>query len=146
MEPFVFQLQPDLPDSTKQRAPRTPQERSLEISRIAPRIMVLIDEHRRAAQSMNIILDTDGIAQVLESLREHARKGDPQPAVGARDEVHAYVLTRLFEELSEEPSNILFTTRTGPDSVRYDAMEADFWIECLNEIEKRVRKSTKYKK
>jgi hypothetical protein len=146
MEPFVYQSQPDLPDSTKQRAPRTPQERSLEVSRIVPRLMVLIEEHRRAAQSMKITLDFEGVAQVIESLRQHARKGDPQPAAGAPDEVHAYVLTRLFEELSEEPSNILFTTRTGEDSVRYDAMEVDFWIECLNEIEKRLRKSTKYKK
>jgi hypothetical protein len=144
MNPFVYQNLPDLPDSTKQRAPRTPQERSLEVSRIAPRLMLLMDEHRRAAQSMNIILDRDSILHVIESLREHARQGDPQPAATARDEVHAYVLTRLFDELSEEPSNILFTTQTSPDTVRYDAMEAAFWIECLNELEKRVRKSAKY--
>ena len=27
-------------------------------------------------------------------------------------------LTRLFEELVEEPSNILFTTITGPETTR----------------------------
>ena len=35
-----------------------------------------------------------------------------------------------------EPSNVLFTTRTGPDSIRYDAMEPDFWIECLDLMER----------
>lgn len=42
---------------------------------------------------------------------------------GARDEIHAHVLDRFFEELVGEPSNVLFTARTGPDSIRYDAMD-----------------------
>lgn len=139
MEPFVYQIQPDLPDSPKQRAPIRHEERVAEIARIIPRLLALVEEHRRAAACMNVILDRGDFSIVIEALREHARKGDPQPAGGARDEVHSYVLTRLFEELSEEPSNILFTTRTSPDSTRYDAMDAAFWIECLNELEKRIR-------
>lgn len=146
MEPFVYQGLPELPESAKQRAPRTPQERQLEISRIIPRLVALIDEHRRAAASMNIILSQQDMQCVIEALKEHARNGHPQPASTARDEVHAYVLHRLFEELSEEPSNILFTTKTSPDTVRYDAMESAFWMECLNELEKRLRNSTKFKK
>jgi alpha-galactosidase len=48
---------------------------------------------------------------------------------------HTHVLTRLFEELVEEPSNILFTTTTGPETTRYDAMDATFWLECLDLME-----------
>ena len=51
------------------------------------------------------------------------------------DEIHGYCLNRLFDELVEEPSNILFTTKTGPDTIRYDAMNASFWIECLDLME-----------
>ena len=51
------------------------------------------------------------------------------------DEIHGYCLNRLFDELVEEPSNILFTTKTGPDTMRYDAMNAAFWIECLDLME-----------
>ena len=50
--------------------------------------------------------------------------------------IHAHVLTRLFEELVEEPSNILFTTVTGPETTRYDAMNPSFWLECLDLMEK----------
>ena len=50
------------------------------------------------------------------------------------DEIHA--LTRLFEELVEEPSNILFTTITGPETTRYDGMDTALWLECLDAIEK----------
>ena len=59
----------------------------------------------------------------------------PDQVGGARDEIHGYCLNRLFDELVEEPSNILFTTKTGPDSIRYDAMNAKFWLECLDLME-----------
>ena len=59
----------------------------------------------------------DELRSVLKSLRDHASGGAGLPVSGARDEIHGYCLNRLFEELVEEPSNILFTTNTRPDSV-----------------------------
>ncbi|MEM9408389.1 MAG: hypothetical protein AAGA81_20310, partial [Acidobacteriota bacterium] len=69
------------------------------------------------------------------ALREHAKNRPGIPVPGARDEIHSYCLDRLFEELVEEPSNILFTTVTGPETTRYDSMNAGFWIECLDLME-----------
>ena len=73
--------------------------------------------------------------RVISALRDHARGGKGSPVPGSRDEIHGYCLNRLFDEFVEEPSNILFTTKTGPDTTRYDAMNAAFWIECLDLME-----------
>ena len=63
---------------------------------------------------------------VIDALKKHAKGEDASPVAGARDEIHGYCLNRLFEELVVEPSNILFTTKTGPDTIRYDAMNPTF--------------------
>ena len=94
-----------------------------------------MEDHRQAALPLKIELGAQDIQAVLGALREHARGGSGSPVPGARDEIHGYCLNRLFDELVEEPSNILFTTKTGPDSIRYDAMNSEFWIECLDLME-----------
>ena len=92
--------------------------------------------HRHAAVPLGIGLTSGDLRAVLAALRGHARGGSGLPVPGARDEIHSHILNRLFEELVEEPSNILFTTATGPETIRYDAMEPAFWIECLDLAEK----------
>jgi len=54
-------------------------------------------------------------------MKRNERSGTP--VTGARD------------ELVEEPSNIFFTTKTGSETTRYDAMSTAFWIECLDLME-----------
>ena len=66
-------------------------------------------------KELKIDLGPKDLSYVLEALRAHAKGGGGLPVHGSRDEIHAYCLDRLFEELVEEPSNILFTTKTGPD-------------------------------
>lgn len=46
---------------------------------------------------------------------------------------------RTLGSLDEEPSNILFTTQVNEDVVRYEAMEAGFWRECLGELGRQLR-------
>ena len=88
-------------------------------------------DHREAAVSLKIKLGPKDLLMFWTPFKLHAKGGSR----GSRDEIHAYCLDRLFEELVEEPSNILFTTKTGPDTMRYDAMNAEFWIECLDLME-----------
>ena len=107
-----------------------------EAKRVVKRIAAIVAEHRHAAVPLGIELTAEDLRAVLAALRGHARDGSGLPVPGARDEIHSHVLNRLFEELVEEPSNILFTTATGPDATRYDAMEPAFWIECLDLAEK----------
>ncbi|MEO0415277.1 MAG: hypothetical protein AAF226_10035 [Verrucomicrobiota bacterium] len=110
-------------------------DRKGEAMRVVKRLTAIVEDHQQAAVPLNITLGADDIANVLRALREHARGGTGLPVSGARDEIHGYCLNRLFEELVEEPSNILFTTQTGPDTIRYDAMAAEFWVECLYRME-----------
>lgn len=110
-------------------------DRKAEAKRVIKRLYAIFEEHRDAAVSLKIKLGPKDLSYVLDALRAHAKGGAGVPVSGSRDEIHAYCLDRLFEELVEEPSNILFTTKTGPDTMRYDAMNAEFWIECLDLME-----------
>ncbi len=110
-------------------------DRKGEARRVVNRLAAIVEDHRQAALPLDIELGAGDISAVLGALREHARGAAGTPVPGARDEIHGYCLNRLFDELVEEPSNILFTTRTGPGTIRYDAMNAAFWIECLDLME-----------
>ena len=110
-------------------------DRKAEAKRVIKRIYAIFEDHRDAAVSLKIKLGPQDLSFVLEALRQHAKGGAGTPVPGSRGEIHGYCLNRLFEELVEEPSNILFTTKTGPDTMRYDAMNAEFWIECLDLME-----------
>jgi len=106
-----------------------------EAQRIVKRLEVVVEDHKRGAKPLHIDLSMDDIRAVIRSLKDHAKGGAGVPVAGARDEIHGYCLNRLFEELVEEPSNILFTAQKTKDSVRYDAMSASFWLECLEVFE-----------
>jgi len=106
-----------------------------EAQRIIKRIAAIVEDHRQAAVPLKIDLRPDDLRAVVGSLKQHAKGAAGTPVPGARDEIHGYCLNRLFEELVEEPSNILFTTQKGSDAVRYDAMSASFWLECLDLFE-----------
>ena len=110
-------------------------DRKAEAKRVIKRLYAIFEDHREAAVSLKIKLGPKDLSYVLEALRAHAKGGAGVPVSGSRDEIHAYCLDCLFDELVEEPSNILFTTKTGPDTMRYDAMNAEFWIECLDLME-----------
>ena len=110
-------------------------DRKAEAKRVIKRLYAIFEDHREAAVSLKIKLGPKDLSYVLDALRAHAKDGAGVPVSGSRDEIHAYCLDRLFEELVEEPSNILFTTKTGPNTMRYDAMNGEFWIECLDLLE-----------
>ena len=121
---------PPLPEADQDIA-----DRKGEAKRIVKRLAAIVEDHRQAAIPLNIELGASDLSSVLGALREHAQGRPGTPVGGAHDEVHGYCLNRLFDELVEEPSNILFTTKTGPDSIRYDAMNAKFWLDCLDLME-----------
>ena len=111
------------------------QDRKGEAKRVVKRLTTIFEDHKAAAMPLKIKLSSEDLRLVMKALRDHAKGGSGSPVSGSRDEIHGYCLNRLFDELVEEPSNILFTTKTGPDTMRYDAMNASFWIECLDLME-----------
>jgi len=109
-----------------------------EKKRVIKRLEALAAEHVRSAERVGIKLSKEDFRAVFGALRQHAKLGKAEPFDSARDEIHLYVLDTMFAELVEEPSNILYTTRTGEDTMRYDAMHPDFWIECLDLLESKL--------
>lgn len=103
---------------------------------VVKRITTIIAEHRDASRSLDVEIGAPELHLVIDGLRNHAQGGKGTLDLAEVDEIKAHCLNRLFEELVEEPSNIPYTTQTSPDSVRYDAMETDFWLECLDLLKK----------
>jgi hypothetical protein len=113
--------------------------RPQEAKRVAKRITSIVDEHRHASLALGVTLGAAELRIVIAALRDHAKGGPGTLDLTNRDELQSHCLRRLFEELVEEPSNILYATKTGADSIRYDAMESSFWIECLDLLQKNKR-------
>ena len=129
----LFEMGSEIPSN-----PEVEQEikdRKGEAKRVVKRLISIFEDHKDAAIPLKIKLSSEDLRLVINALRDHAKGGASSPVSGSRDEIHGYCLNRLFDELVEEPSNILFTTKTGPDTMRYDAMNASFWIECLDLME-----------
>ena len=133
-------FRPDISSSAPQIV-----DRLEEAKRVVARIQNIVDEHREACLPLGVKLSLSELRIVFSGLRGHARGGQGALNLGDRDEVEAHCLNRLFEELVEEPSNILYVTNTGPDSKRYDAMDSIFWIDCLDLLEKELTENEESK-
>ena len=113
-------------------------DRAAEAKRVVKRISNIILEHREASASLGFEFGLADLRIVFATLRDHAKGGSGSLDLTGYDEIQTHCLKRLFEELVEEPSNILYSTPTGPDSTRYDAMDPSFWIECLDLFETKL--------
>jgi hypothetical protein len=120
-----------LPETPSVRAPQAIEDRKGETQRIVKRLLAIIADHHSSAKCIGVALDQKRLLQVIAALEAETRNQPPAPFIADADEVFAYLMQALYEELLEEPSNVLFTTQTGVDSVRYEAMEVKFWQECL---------------
>lgn len=110
--------------------------RPQEAKRVVKRITSIVNEHRHACLTLGVTLSAGELRIVIDALRDHAKGGSGNLDLSKCDDIQSHCLHRLFEELVEEPSNILYATKTGSDSIRYDAMESSFWIECLDLLQK----------
>ena len=129
----LFEMGSEIPSNTE--VEQEIQDRKGEAKTVVKRLISIFEDHKDAAIPLKIKLSSEDLRLVINALRDHAKGGSGSPVSGSRDEIHGYCLNRLFDELVEEPSNILFTTKTGPDTMRYDAMNTSFWIECLDLME-----------
>ena len=117
------------------------ENRVAEAKRVIKRLAAIILEHREVSLQLGFELGGEDLRIVIEALRDHAKGGGGLLKLSDYDEIQSHCLNRLYEELVEEPSNILYATPTGPDSTRYDAMDPSFWIECLNLLEEKILKN-----
>lgn len=131
-------------DFSKLGKPSSPQpieDRLVEAHRIVKRLIAIVREHRASALRVGSPLDDEALGIIFRALRVESLGGDYRPLLQHEDPVAAWLRNSLFQELLEEPSNILFTTRVDDETVRYEAMEAAFWRECLQLLEKQLMES-----
>lgn len=120
-----------LPELEPSKPPQEIEDRKGESRRIVKRLLAIIEEHRVSALRMGFTLDAAALDTVIRALEAETRKENPAGILADADEIRTYILTALYEDLLAEPSNILFTTHIAKDVVRYEAMEAAFWIDCV---------------
>ena len=134
-EPFRI---PPLPGLEPAKPAQEIEDRKGEAKRIVKRLLAIIADHHSSADHIGVALDQSLLLQVVSALEAETRNDDPTPLLYHEDEIRSYLMRALYEELLEEPSNILFTTQVSPDVVRYDAMEVSFWQECLEELRRQL--------
>jgi hypothetical protein len=127
-----------LPELQPSKPPQEIEDRKGETRRIVKRLLAIIEEHRVAALRVGFTLDAAALGTVIRALEVETRNEDPLPVLSGDDEIGSYVLTSLYEDLLAEPSNILFTTHIAKDVVRYEAMEAAFWKECVTALRQKL--------
>lgn len=111
--------------------PREIPNRTAEARRVVARLRAIVADHQASAARLGLTMDHANLHKVIDALIAESHRLDPEPWLAHPDELVSYVLRALYEELLEEPSNILFTTQVSATVMRYDAMDADFWRECL---------------
>lgn len=109
------------------------EDREAETRRVVHHLSAIVREHRASARRIGSPLDDWALRAVFDALRVESLGGDPRALLQHPDPVAAWLRQALFEDLLEVPSNVFFTTRLDEETVRYEAMEAAFWRECLEE-------------
>jgi len=138
LPPQVEILRLDFSKLARRNPPQGIEDRGAERERVVRRLLAIVREHRASARRVGSPLGRETLQTIIEALRLESFGGDPRPLLRHRDPVAAWLRESLFQELLEEPSNVLFTTRLDDETVRYEAMETAFWRECLEALEERV--------
>lgn len=120
------------------RSPQEIEDRRGEARRISKRLLAIIADHHRSAEHLSVAMDRDFLLEVIDALFAESERKDPAPFLNDADEVRSYLKRALYEELLEEPSNVLFTVQVSPDVMRYEAMEVEFWRECLAQLKAKL--------
>jgi hypothetical protein len=129
------------PEITPSRTVQDIEDRRGEAKRIVKRLLAIIADHHSSAVLIGVALDQSLLLKVISALEAETQGKDPSPLLYIDNEVHAYLMRALYEELLEEPSNVLFTTQISPETIRYEAMEVRFWQECLSELKSQLSDS-----
>jgi len=119
------------------------ENRSAEIRRVSKRLRVLLLPHFESASRLGLFLGPDDIRAVIDGLVAETDGLSPEPALACVEELRAYVRRSMFDELVGEPSNVLYTTQVNADVVRYEAMPAEFWKNCLLALSEDLDRSEK---
>jgi hypothetical protein len=109
-----------------------------EVARVVKRLLAIVREHRSSARRVGAPIDPTALGMIVNALRIASFGRDPRPLLHHPDPVAAWLRQSLFQDLLEEPGNVLFTTRIDDETIRHEATEVEFWKECLRELAEAV--------
>lgn len=105
-----------------------------EVRRVVKRLKIMLVSHFESASRLGIVPGADDVRSVMHALIAEADGLNPASHLECPDEIRHYFRRTIFDELVGEPSNVLYTTQINPEVVRYEAMPAEFWKQCIQTL------------
>ena len=114
-------------------------EQRAEIERIARRLEAIVINHLEGARRVHHPLTLEQVLAVIAALRAEA-EGENRPVAFSDGEVAFYLMDGLYEELLGEPSNIFSIKEVAEGVTRFEPLQQDFWLACLDNLRQRLER------
>ena len=99
----------------------------------------IVTNHLENARRIGYPLTFDQVIAIIDALRAEA-EGSQRPVAFSDGEVIFYLMDGLYEELLCEPSNIFSLTSVAEGVVRFEPMQREFWLLCLQALRHRLER------
>ena len=116
---------------------RPDSNQAAEIGRIVRRLESIVTNHLEGARRIGHPLTLEQVIAIIDALRAEA-EGQQRPVAFSNGEVAFYLMDGLYEELLAEPSNIFSSTQVAEGVVRFEPLQREFWLECLQALRHRL--------
>ena len=110
-----------------------------EINRIVRRLEAIVTNHSEGARRVGHPFTLEQLLAIIDALRMEAT-GERRPIPFSDGEVVFYLMDGLYEELLGEPSNIFSSTPVAEGVVRFQPLQRDFWLTCLEALRHRLER------
>ncbi len=114
-------------------------EQRAEIERIARRLEAIVINHLEGARRVHHPLTLEQVLAVIAALRVEA-EGENRPVAFSDGEVAFYLMDGLYEELLGEPSNFFSIKEVAEGVTRFEPLQRDFWLACLDNLRQRLER------
>ena len=120
-------------------AKRPNKDQQAEISRVVRRLEAIVTNHLEGARRVGHPLTLEQVIAIIDALCAEA-EGQRRPVAFSNGEVAFYLMDGLYEELLGEPSNIFSAKPVAEGVVRFEPLEKEFWVECLQALRHRLER------
>ncbi len=120
-------------------APYSAREQRADLARIVRRLEAIVTNHLEGARRIHHPLTLAQIIAIIDALRAEAT-GTSRPVAFSDGEVAFYLMDGLYEELLGEPSNIFYATSVAAGGTRFEPLQRDFWLACLEALRQRMER------
>ena len=110
-----------------------------EIARIVRRLEAIVTTHLEGARRIHHPLTLEQVIIIIDALRAEAH-GEHRPVAFSNGEITFYLMDGLYEELLGEPSNIFFSVQLSDGVTRFEPLQRDFWLVCLDALRVRMER------